>query len=96
MMNELYNRKLSWIDVSTAKADLIEIEQKLLKYSQQYVVWDIDDLSKAPPWGDKINPQIKSLANYFTAANGRTFFEVMCVAMDVAKEDKCDIKLRHI
>ncbi|MEC2077029.1 immunity 70 family protein [Metabacillus fastidiosus] len=96
LMDELYNGKLSWIDVSDVKADLIEIEQKLLKYSPEYVVWDIDDLSKAPPWGDKMNPQIKSLANYFAAANGRTFFEVIRVAMDVAKEDKCDIKLRHI
>ncbi|PLR86563.1 hypothetical protein CVD25_03605 [Bacillus canaveralius] len=96
LMNELYNDKLNWVDVSVAKSNLIEIEQELSKYSPERVVWDIDDLSKKPPWGDKISPKVTSLADYFATANGKTFFEVICNAMDVAEEDKCDIKIQQI
>ncbi|MCG3088320.1 immunity 70 family protein [Sporosarcina cyprini] len=96
LMNELYNNKLSWDDVTVAKANLIEIEQELSKYSPELIVWDIDDISKKPPWGEKISPKVTSLANYFATADGKTFFEVILTALEVAKEDKCDIKLHKL
>jgi hypothetical protein len=96
MMNELYNDKLNWNDVSVVKANLVESEQELSKHSPEQVIWDIDDLSQKPPWGDKISPKVTSLANYFATTDGKTFFEVLRTAIDVAEEDKCDLKIHKL
>ncbi|MFP9128830.1 immunity 70 family protein [Niallia sp. BSM11] len=96
MMNKLYNDKLNWNDVSVVKANLIEIEQELSKHSPEQVIWDIDDLSQKPPGGDKISPKVTSLANYFATTDGKTFFEVLRTAIDVAEEDKCDLKIHKL
>jgi hypothetical protein len=93
LMNELYNGKLNWEDVSVVKAELFEIEIELSKQSPADVIWEKDDISKMPPWGDKISTKVTNLANYFTTSDGKTFFEVIHAAMDVAVEDKCDLKL---
>jgi hypothetical protein len=96
LMNKLYHDKLSWMDVAAAKQNLREIEQELSKYPPGCVIWDIDDLSKTPPWGEKISPKVTSLANYFATQDGKTFFEVMNTAMDVAEENKCDITMEQV
>ncbi|WP_147534943.1 immunity 70 family protein [Bacillus marasmi] len=96
LMNELYNDKLNWNEVSVVKANLIEIEQELSKYLPEQVIWDIDDLSKNPPWGDKISPKVTSLANYFATNDGKTFFEVLRTAIDVAEEDKCYLEIHKL
>ncbi|MDQ0233538.1 immunity 70 family protein [Metabacillus malikii] len=94
MMNELYHDKLNWNDVSVVKANLIEIEQELSKLSPKQVIWDIDDLSQKPPW--EISSKVTNLVNYFATADGKTFFEVIRTAMDVAEEDKCDLKIHKL
>ncbi|WMT20747.1 Imm70 family immunity protein [Parageobacillus toebii] len=43
----------------------------------------MNDLSKVPPWGDKISSKVTNLANYFATSDGKTFFEVLYNAMDV-------------
>lgn len=91
IMNDLYYDKLNWEEVSVAKDNLIEIEQKLSKYSPNEVIWDIGDLSQKPPWGDNISSKVTNLANYFATTDGKTFFEVLRTAMDIAEEDKCDL-----
>lgn len=96
LMNELYNDKLNWDDVSVVKANLNEIEQELSKHLPEQIIWDIDDLTQNPPWGDKISSKVINLANYFATIDGKTFFEVMRTAMDVAEEDKCDLKIHKL
>lgn len=96
LMNELYNNKLSFNDATVAKTNLIEIEQQLTKFPPEHIVWDIDDVSIKPPWGETISPKVTSLANYFATADGKTFFEVILTAMGVAEEDKCDMKLHKL
>ncbi|WP_081483467.1 Imm70 family immunity protein [Solibacillus sp. FSL W7-1472] len=72
------------------------MEQKLSKHSQEHVIWDIDDLSQEPPWGDKISSKVTNLANYYATTDGKTFFEVIRTAMDMAEEDKCDLKIHKL
>lgn len=96
LMNGLYNDQLDWNDVPVVKANLIEIEQELSNYSPEQVIWDIDDLLQVPPWGDKISPKVTSLANYFATSAGKTFFEVLRTAIEVAEEDKCDLKIHKL
>ncbi|GGJ71083.1 hypothetical protein GGR02_000958 [Anoxybacillus voinovskiensis] len=96
LMNDLYYDKLNWENISVARANLIEIEQELSKYSPESVIWDIDDISQKPPWGDKFSSKVTNLANYFATTDGKTFFEVLRTAMDVAEEDKCDMKIHKL
>lgn len=41
IMNELYNDKLNWDDVSVAKANLIEIEQEYYQNTRQNMLYGI-------------------------------------------------------
>lgn len=94
IMNDLYKEKLNWKDVEKTKDNLIEIKQALSKYPPDWIIWDIDDLSKTPPWGDKISSEVTNLANYFATPNGKTFFEVLNIALEVSEEDKCDVEMK--
>lgn len=98
LMDSLYYNQLSWKEISVVKANLIEIEQKLSKLSPEaeQVVWDIADLLQKPPWGDKICSKVTSLANYFATADGKTFFEVLHTALDVAEKEACDLKIHKL
>lgn len=94
IMNELYQGKLSCENVPTAKKELEKISKKLEKFSPDMVVWDIEDLSKQPPWGDKISDEITSLANYFVTSDGRDFIGVFNMALDTAIEIKEDVLIQ--
>lgn len=96
LMDELYHNELNWNDVLTVKANLREIEEELSKLPADSVVWDIEDLSLTPPWGDQISPKVTNLANYFATSSGKTFFEVFQTALDVAEEDKCNLKIKQV
>jgi hypothetical protein len=96
LMKDLYTDKLKWSDVALARNQLKEIEEQLSKYSPKQVIWDIEDLSKVPPWQHNISPKVTNLANYFATSDGKTFFGVLYKAMDVAEEDKCDLKIIKI
>ncbi|MFJ5771360.1 Imm70 family immunity protein [Psychrobacillus sp. NPDC093180] len=43
-----------------------------------------------------MNPKVTSLANYFATTEGKTFFEVIHTAMNIAAEDKCDLKVHKL
>lgn len=38
------------------------------------VIWDIDDMTKMPPWGKNISKDITDLSNYFVTSDGKDFF----------------------
>lgn len=91
IMNELYQGKLSFENVPAAKEELTQIKKALTKLSPNKVIWDIEDLSKQPPWGDNISEEISSLGNYFITCDGRDFIEVFNMALDSAIELKEDV-----
>lgn len=91
IMDELYQGRLSCDNVPAAKKELEIIKKKLSKYSPDKVIWDIEDLSKQPPWGDKISERITSLANYYVTSDGRDFIDVFNMALDAAIEIKKDV-----
>lgn len=95
-MKKLYYEKLPFSDVSKAKEEAIDIERQLQDMPPDKVIWDIDDLSKKPPWGENISPKVTNLANYFATNEGKTFFEVLYTALEVAEEDKCDVIIREL
>ena len=58
IMNELYQGTLDKDNVETAIEELKKIQLELQAFSPDKVVWDIDDLSKQPPWGKNISNDI--------------------------------------
>ncbi|WP_048601856.1 immunity 70 family protein [Rubeoparvulum massiliense] len=96
LLKRLYRDKLSWLDVGKAREELRDIERQLQVMSPDKVIWDIDDLSQKPPWGENISPKVTNLANYFASSDGRTFFELLYAAFQVAEEDRCDIIIHQV
>jgi hypothetical protein len=47
-------------------------------------VWDVEDRSKRPPWGDDISPDITDLGNYFVTEDGRDLIDVVAEAIGYA------------
>lgn len=90
-MNELYQGKLTNANVPNAKAELNTIESELKKLPPDKVIWDMEDLTKQPPWGEKISNQITDLSNYFITSDGRDFLMIFHKALDAAMEIEKDI-----
>ena len=78
IMNELYQGKLNNKNVDKAICELNQI---------------IDDLSKQPPWADKISDSITSLANYFVTSDGEDFLAIFSHALEKEKEIDSDLEV---
>lgn len=96
LMRNLYNNQVDYKDIAGIKKELKEIENKLSKLKPDRVVWDIEDLSKLPPWGDNYSNKIKNLANYFATSEGKTFFEIFENAIQMAETGKYSFRVRKI
>lgn len=94
IMNELYQGNLSCKNAPAAKEELTQIQKELTMLSPDKVIWDIEDLSKQPPWGNNISKEISSLGNYFVTCDGRDFIEVLNMALDAAIEIKEDVMIQ--
>lgn len=90
-MNELYQGKLANANVPNAKVELNTIENELKNLSPDKAIWDIEDLTKQPPWGNKISNQITDLSNYFITSDGRDFLTIFQNSLDAAIEIKKDV-----
>ena len=78
-------------NVPNAKVELNTIENELKNLSPDKAIWDIEDLTKQPPWGNKISNQITDLSNYFITSDGRDFLTIFQNALDAAIEIKKDV-----
>lgn len=96
IMNELYQGTLKDIDIPEAIGELKQIKSGLKAYSPNQVIWDFDDLSKQPPWGNNISRQITDLSNYFVTSDGRDFIELFFRALETAKEIKSDVIIHSL
>lgn len=93
IMNELYQGKISSRKVEKAIKEVETIKSELKNYPPSKVVWDIEYLSKLPPWGDDIDEEITDLSNYFVTSDGEDFIEVFMQALNQAKEMKKPIEI---
>ena len=93
-MNDLYHIGLEWTDVPLARKRTEKNPKKhLSKLPPSDVIWDIDDLSKQPPWGNHISGEITNLSNYFVTSDGRDLITIMFMAFDDAEEIKHKIQI---
>ena len=96
IMNELYQGKIKREDMDNAIEELNVIRKELQAFSPDKVIWDIEDLSKQPPWGSNISKDITDLSNYFMTSDGDDFLSVFLHALEKAKEIDSEIEIKFI
>ena len=93
IMNDVYSGVLGWRKAGDALRELGIIAEKLKSFLPADVVWDIDDLTKRPPWGDNISEDITDLSNYFVTSGGEDLIEVFRNALKNSAENKYDLEI---
>ena len=93
---ELYQGTLDKDNVETAIVELKKIQLELQAFSPDKVIWDIDDLSKQPPWGKNISNDITNLSNYFVTSDGEDFITIFFNALEKAKKLQMDLTIDSV
>lgn len=96
IMNDLYKGKIDNKKVKKAIKEVEKIKTELKKITPDKVVWDIDDLTKQPPWGDEISTDITDLSNYFVTSDGEDFLSIFMNALNEAKEMNTSIEIESL
>lgn len=96
IMNFLYQGEVSENLLSLLKDEVLETKTKLQKLKPKDVIWDIDDLSKNPPWGFDISSDITDLSNYYVTCNGEDFYDVLLSAIDEAINENEKLLINEI
>ncbi len=95
IMNELYQGKLRHQNAQKVVDDLRRIRDELSAFRPDAVIWDIEDLSAAPPWGDNISDSITSLANYFVTSGGKDLFDVLIECFEYSAQHDADVTIKE-
>jgi hypothetical protein len=90
------SRETECDNTDKALEELSIIKKELQKFSPEKVVWDIEDLSKQPPWGNDISKDITDLSNYFVTSDGNDFLTVFSHALEKAKEVNAEIVIKSM
>ncbi|HEV2723455.1 MAG TPA: immunity 70 family protein [Thermoleophilaceae bacterium] len=93
VQHELYRGEISADRVATARSELATIQEQLKQFPPTDAIWDIEDPSARPPWGEDISPDITSLSNYFVTSDGRDLFEVFFEVISYAGRVETGIKV---
>lgn len=96
IMNELYQGKVEANHIDEAINELGMIKKMFANYSPDKVVWDIEDMSLQPPWGNNISKDITDLSNYFVTSDGEDFFDLFLSALKKGKELKLPVGIESI
>jgi hypothetical protein len=90
-LNFLKHGKLKHSNCLTVAREFNGIHDTLSSLNPAEVVWDIDNPSVSPPWGDNISPVITSLGNYFLTADGKDLFFEIIFLLQYANDEKTDV-----
>ena len=96
LMNELYQGMLSAEHLAAGAEELVQIKKNLARFAPNQVIWDIDDRSLTPPWGDNISDDITDLSNYFVTSDGNDFLTVFSAALYKARELNVPLTIRTL
>ena len=94
LMNGLYQGEIQPAEAGWVLNELAAVQVELAAFSPDQVIWEIEDLSKRPPWGDNIAATITDLCNYFVTSDGRQLLEVMEKALRTSIEIQKPIKIQ--
>lgn len=90
---KLYAGEIAAEDVKTALKELGEIKELLRKFDPSAVIWDLENTSAHPPWGNNISPDITNMSNYFVSSTGRDLFELLEEAFQAAQDEKTGVQI---
>lgn len=93
LINEIYQGSLEWEFTTKATEELKDIQRKLQNYKPSQVIWDINDTSLQPPWGENISSDITSLADYFVTSDSEDLIEVFFNAFQTSHYEREDIEI---
>jgi hypothetical protein len=96
LMNELYKGELAGEHAPAALAELDQVREELRRHPPSDVVWDVEDRSKQPPWGDDISDEITDLGNYFVTEDGKDLIDVMGEAIGYAGRAGAVLRVQQI
>ena len=96
LMNELYQGTLPAEHLAAGTEELAQIKRELAQFAPDQVIWDIEDRSLTPPWGDNISEDITDLSNYFVTSEGEDFLTVFSAALDKARELNVPLTIRTL
>ena len=86
LLTVLYQGRLPQSDATAALTELGIVQDELAGLPAQRVVWDINDRTKMPPWGDDISSDITDLSNYFVTSTGRDLIETLREALEALRD----------
>ena len=77
VMRQLYAGGLDPDAALVADSELQRISDGLRVLPPTDVVWDFENRTARPPWGDRLSPHVTSLANYFVTSEGSDLIELL-------------------
>jgi 2,3-bisphosphoglycerate-dependent phosphoglycerate mutase len=96
LLKKLYQGKLEQDDARQALEELDVIVSELSKFSPDKVIWDIENLSATPPWGNNISSDITDLSNYFVTSTGRDLIAVLKECLEEQRDRGGSIEIVSI
>lgn len=96
IMRELYQGELPVEHLQQAEKELAQIKRGLAQLAPNQVIWDIEDRSLTPPWGDRISNSITDLGNYFVTSSGEDFLEVFHNALTKAQQLQVPLRIQAL
>lgn len=96
LMRGLYWGKLEWRDIKFARSELKKVQTELKKLPRDQVIWDFDDLSMQPPWGDNISEDVTDMSNYYVTSDGQDLITVIFRVFDEAERMRESIEIQSL
>ncbi|MBO9598591.1 MAG: hypothetical protein J7559_12345 [Cohnella sp.] len=93
MMNQGYQGKVEHALIPDLIKEVKSIQQELKALRPDQVVWDIEDLTAKPPWGDEVIARITDLSNYHIATGGQTVLDLLIEVLEAAMKVKFDFEI---
>ena len=90
LVGKLYQGHLPANLALRALQELSHAKTILSSHPPSDVIWDVEDLSARPPWGDDISSDITDLDNYFVTSTGRDVFSVLEECLTVSAKSGQD------
>ena len=88
LLGEFYQGSLAARDAPAALDELAVVQAELARFDPGHVIWDLQDRSLNPPWGNEISPAITSMADYFVTSTGRDLIATMREAFEASRDEQ--------
>ena len=94
IMNELYSGSVPAAHAAQAKRELKTIRNELRGFKPDQIVWNYENPSAQPPWGNKIAPHIRDLSNYFVTSGGKDLLDLLVATFEYSEGHGVPVEVR--